>query len=78
MAATQAYRPFPVRNAQIHPGVWVEGADDDVQVLAGNLIDQLTGIERPATLALSFTVRRMSPAFNSCVCPWASIHVPVR
>ncbi|MNM85051.1 hypothetical protein D3C81_971570 [compost metagenome] len=46
--------------------------------LEGILIDQRTGISRPATLTLSCGVRLMSPACNNCVCPRASIQVPVR
>ena len=41
-------------------------------------IDQRTGIVRPATLAVSCGVRRMSSALSICAWPWASIQVPVR
>ncbi|MNG37686.1 hypothetical protein D3C84_1251090 [compost metagenome] len=46
--------------------------------LPGMRIDQLTGIVRPATLAVSCGVRLMSLACNNCVAPRASIQVPVR
>ncbi|RWW90648.1 hypothetical protein BHE74_00007522 [Ensete ventricosum] len=43
------HRPFPVRNAQVHPSLWVDRLGDDLQLLAWNFHEIARAIGLPYT-----------------------------